>query len=111
MRADDGVTRADHDVRIELRRPQPRAEFPREAIMHTREAGLAGLAEVEIGEQPPAGDRQIPYQRVFDSAEPAHEARQRRPRDPVGQQEVEVLLLGQTGDQASNCHEPVSWTG
>ena len=50
-------------------------------------------------------------QRVLDLAEPAHEARQRRPRDAVGQQEVEVLLLGQGGDQAPDCHDSVRWTG
>ena len=47
---------------------------------------------------------------LLDLAEPADEAGQRRARDAVGQQEVQVFLLGQAGDQAPYCHESVSRT-
>ena len=96
---------------VGIGRPQARAELARKAIVQAFELGLFGLRQIEVGKQPPAGDREIPHQRVLDLAEPAHEAGQRRPRDPVGQQEIEVLLLGKAGDQASDCHESVSWIG
>jgi hypothetical protein len=75
------------------------------------ELGLFRLRQVEVGKQPPAGDRGIAHKGVLDLAEPAHEARQRRPRDAVGQQEIEVFLLGQGGDHPPDCHQSVRWIG
>ena len=107
-RADDGIGRADHDRRIGIRRTQAGLELARKTIMQALEVGLARLGKIEIGKQPPAGDREIADQGLLDLAEPAHEPGQGRPRDTIGQQEVQVFLLGQSGDQASNCHESVS---
>ena len=105
MRADDGVARADHDLRVGIGRAQARLELAGEAVVQALEFGLFGLGQIEIGKQPPAGDRGVADHRILDLAEPAHEPGQRRPRNAVGQQEVEVLLLGQGGDQALDCHE------
>ena len=107
-RADDGIARTDHDRRIGIGRTQAGLELARKTIMQALEVGLARLGKIEIGKQPPAGDREIADQGLLDLAEPAHEPGQGRPRDTIGQQEVQVFLLGQSGDQASNCHESVS---
>ena len=72
---------------------------------------LFGFRQIEVGKQPPAENREVPDKRVLDLAEPAHETGQRRARHAVGQEEVEVFLLGQGSDQASHCHEFVSWSG
>ena len=55
--------------------------------------GLLGLAQVEIGERRQAPIEQVADQRLLDLAEPADELRRQPPRNAVGQQEVEVLLL------------------
>jgi hypothetical protein len=111
VRADDGVAGADHDRWVGIGRPQPGAQLAGKAIVQALEAGLARLGEVEIGKQPPACNREIADLRLFDLAEPTHEPGQRRPRDAIGQEEVQVFLLRQGGDQASDCHESVSGTG
>jgi hypothetical protein len=79
--------------------------------VQARELGLFRLGQIEVREQPPAGDGKIPHQRVLDLAEPAHEAGDRRPGNPVGQQEVNVFLLREGGDEAFDCHETVSTAG
>ena len=111
MRADDAVARAGHDGGIGIGRAQAGTEFARKTIVQALEFGLLGLRQIEIGKQPPARDRGIAHKRVLDLAEPAHEARQRRPRDAVGQQEIQVLLLCEAGDQAPYCHQSVSRIG
>ena len=56
--------------------------------MQTLESGLVRFAQVEIGKQTPARDRDIPDQGLFDLAKPAHEPGYGCPRDPVGQQKI-----------------------
>ena len=109
--ADDAVGGAGDDGWIGIGRAQAGTEFARKTIVQAFEFGLLGLRQIEIGKQPPAGDRQIPHQRVLDLAEPAHESGDGRPGNPVGQQEVNILLLGEGGDQAFDCHESVSRSG
>ena len=60
-----------------------------------------GVAQVEVGEQPPHRDRQPRQPRAADAAEPAHRMRQRDARHAVGQQEVQVLVLQQPVAQAA----------
>ena len=91
--ADDGVARACQHLRIGIDRPRAGLQLAREAGMQAREGLLPGVAEVEIGEQAPHRDRRPRHDRVLDLAEPAHPARREAPRDPVGQQEVDVLLV------------------
>ncbi len=106
--ADDAVAGARQHGRIGIERPQAGAQLPGETVVQAGEAGFPGLAEIEVRKQPPAGDRQVADPGMFDLAEPAHEVGQRRARDAVGQQEVDVLLLGQGGDKAAHCHDSVS---
>jgi hypothetical protein len=75
------------------------------------EFGFFRFRQIEFGKHPPARDRSIAHQWILDLAEPAHEPRQGRSRNAVGQQEVQVLLLRQGGDQAPDCHDSVRWTG
>ncbi len=110
-RADDAVAGARHNIGVGIEGAQARLQLPREAIVKALELGLFGLGQIEIREQPPTGDRKIPHDRVLDLAEPAHESGDGRPGNPVGQQEVNILLLGEGGDQAFDCHESVSRSG
>ncbi|MEY9359066.1 hypothetical protein ABH994_001787 [Bradyrhizobium yuanmingense] len=91
-----------------IERPQARLQLPGEAVVQTPELRLARLRQIEVGEQLPQRDREVPHQGILDLGEPAHEAGQRRAGDAVGQQEVEIFLLGERGDEGFDCHESVS---
>jgi len=92
-RADDGVARTGHDRGVRVGRTQAGLKFAGKTIMQAFERRLARLRQVEIGKQPPAADRQVADQGVLDLAEPPHEAGQRRPRDAIGQEKVQIFLL------------------
>jgi len=92
-RADDGIAGADHDRRVRIGRTRAGLKLARETVMQAFERRLARLRQVEIGKQPPAGDRQVADQGVLDLAEPPHEPGQRRPRDAIGQEKVKIFLL------------------
>ena len=111
MGADDAVGRAGHDRGIGIERPQAWLQLAGEAGMQALELALLGLGEIEIGEQLPQRDGGVLHQRILDLGEPAHEAGQRGARHAVGEQEVEVFLLGEGSDQAFDCHESVSRSG
>ena len=72
-----------------------------EAIMQAAEAIFARIAQVQIGEQAPDTDRQIADQRMLDLAEPAEEAGCQSSWDAVGQQEIDVFLLGDLGNRGT----------
>ena len=110
-RADNAIRRADHDRRIGIGRPQAGTKLAGETVVHALEFALPGFRKVELGEQPPACDRQVAHERIFDLAEPAHEAGQRGARDTIGQEEIEIFLLCEGGDESFHCHEFVSRTG
>jgi hypothetical protein len=61
--------------------------------MQAAELALLRVAQVQVGEQAPHRDRQIPHPGLLDAAEPAHQAGELDARDAVGQQKVEVLVL------------------
>src|ERR1700722_1486440 len=62
--------------------------------MQAAEATFARIAQIEVGKQAPDTDRQITDQWMFELAEPAEEAGCQTPWDTIGQQEIDVLLLG-----------------
>ena len=99
--ADDGVAGADDNcgIRIDGRAPSLSSRVKQSCMLLNLR--LLGLAEVEVREQPPQPDRRVADQRLLDLAEPAHELRQQAPRDAVGQQEVDVLLLKDLGDRGA----------
>jgi hypothetical protein len=100
-----------HDRWVLIERTQTLLQLAGEAIVQALEFRLPGLTEVEVGKQPPAGDRGGADQRVLDLAEPTHETSDGRPRNAIGQEKIKVLLLCKARNQALDCHESVRWTG
>ena len=90
---DDRIAGADQNVRIHHDRPRPVFQLPGEAVMHAAKRGLLRIAEVEIGEEAPDTEREAANQRMLDPAEPTHEPGRHSPGDPIGEKEVQVLLL------------------
>ena len=72
--------------------------------METAKFGVLGLAEIEIGEQPPSRDRKVANERLLDLAEPADELRRQPPRNAVGQEEINVFLLEDPKDLRPHRH-------
>jgi hypothetical protein len=93
--ADDGVAGAQQGLRVRVQRPRAGLERAREAGLQAVEVLCLGLRQVEVGEQPPDGDRQPGQPRAADAADAAHQARQCLTRHAVGEQEVQVLLQQQ----------------
>ena len=60
--------------------------------MQAPEALLAGVAQVQVGEELPHGDGGITHPGDLDPAEPAHEARGGDAGNAVGEQEVDVFV-------------------
>src|SRR5262249_46055199 len=110
-RADDRVTRADEDFGVVVDRARALPELPDEAIVQAAKTRLLRLAQVQVGEEAPQGDRQVAHQRLFDPAEPAHELRGQPAGNPVGEQEIEVLLLQQTQNPGAKRHRAVTCVG
>ena len=86
-------------------------ELADEAIVQACEFGLFRLAEIEVREQPPDRDRDIADQRLLDAAEPADELSRQPPRNAVGEQEINVLLLENSKDLSPHCHGTVKTPG
>ena len=63
-----------------------------------------GIAEIEIGKQTPHPDPRPRHDGIFDLAEPAEEPCGEPPWDPVGQQEVDVLLLNDPREFRPQAH-------
>ena len=75
-----------------------------EAVAQALEVRLLGLAQIEIAEQAPDPDREVAHERLLDPAEPPHEAGGQTPRNAVGEEEVQILLLRELGQQRSHRH-------
>src|SRR5579875_381934 len=105
--ADDCVTRADQHRGVRIDGPGSFLEFANEAIMHAAKLGLFRFAEIKVAEHAPYADGEAAHQRLLDLAEPPHELSRQTPRNAVGQQEVQVLLMGDLRDKRSNCHDLV----
>ena len=101
---DDAVGRADGDIRIAVDSARALLEFTRETVMHALEMGLAGLAQVEVGQVFPDGYRNRAHQWLLDLAEPADELRQRAARKAVGDQEIQIFLAKKLMDGGANRH-------
>ncbi|MCR5864456.1 hypothetical protein [Aquincola sp. J276] len=98
--ADDGIAGAAQQRGIGGHRAGTGAQLAGEAVVQAGKALLLGIAQVEVGEQPPHRDRQPRQQRAAQLAEAAHPARERDARDAVGEQEVQVFLLQQAAPGA-----------
>src|SRR5262249_4281227 len=105
--ADDRVAGAHKHAGIPVDRPRAVLELPDEAVVHAAKLRVLGLAQVEVGEKTPDADGQVAHQRLLDAAEPPHEPGRQAPRNAVGQQEVEVLLLQDVEDGGADRHAAV----
>src|SRR6516165_9896996 len=110
-RAHDRIAGADEDFGIVVDRARSLLELPDEAIVHAAKVRLLRLAQIQIGEEAPQGDRQVAHQRLLDLAEPAHELRGQPAGDPVGEQEIEVLLRQHTQNLGAERHRAVTSFG
>jgi hypothetical protein len=106
--AHDGVAGADQNIGAAVDRTGPLLEFAGEAIVHAAKMRFLGLAQIEVGKQPPKPDGSIAYQRLLDAAEPANELGGEAARNPVGEQKVDVLLLHQAQQLGADRHGTVN---
>ena len=104
---DDGVARAGQDIGAGIERACTFDQLAREALVQRAEVALARVRQIQIGEQAPHRHRKAGQGATADAAEAPHQARQRDPRHPVGEQEVQILLLKKAGDCA-RFHAPVN---
>jgi len=109
--ADDRVAWTDQNVRIALDRAAALLKFADEAIVQAAELCFLGFLQIEIREEPPQADRYVAHQWMLDLAEPAHELGHQAPRDPVRQQEIDVLLLEHPQNPGMKCHPAVNSLG
>jgi len=109
--ADDGVARADENIRIGVDRPGAVAQRTGEAVVQARELLFLRVAEVDVGEEAPGRDRDVAHHGLLDVREPAHEPGRETLGNPVGQEEVQILLLRQTVDDGAHCHGSVNLGG
>ena len=91
--AHDGIAGAHEDIRAAVDRARAVLELPNEAIVHAAELGIPRVPQIEVGEEAPQPDGDVPHQGLLDLAEPPHELREQPARNPIGQQEIEILLL------------------
>jgi hypothetical protein len=70
----------------------------------TDKSPLLCVAQIDIAEEAPNGDRDVPNDRPFDLAEPAHKARGQASGNSIRQREVEEILLEHPGHDKSDCH-------
>ena len=104
---DNRVAGTDQDLRAPVDRADAILEFADETIVQAIELLFLGLAEIEIGKQPPSGDRKIADKGLFDPAEPADELRRQPARNAVGQQEIDVFVLENLKNLSLDRHAPV----
>ena len=93
---------------VSVDRPGSRFELAREAFVQAVETFRLGLAQVQIGEQPPNRDGGCTKPGPLDSAHPADEQGEPAARNPVGEQEVEVLLLQDAHQPSAGGHVSVT---
>jgi len=64
-----------------------------------------------LEKEAPQADGDVPHQGLLDLAEPAHELREQPAGNPVGEQEIEVLLLEQVQNPGPQRHGAVNSIG
>ena len=96
----DPVAGTDDHLRPGVDRPGPVLQFSNEAIVQASESRFPGFLQVEVpGEQFPCADREVSNDRMLNVTEPAHEPRCQTAGNPVGQEEVDGLLLKDSVNQ------------
>ena len=69
-----------------------------------REPGLFRIAQIQLAELPPDRNRRVAHQRMLDLAEPTHKTRQRVTGNPVGEEEIQILLHQEAHHGATDSH-------
>ncbi len=75
--------------------------------MQAVESLLPGVAEIQIGEQPPDANRDSAQQGALYTAESSHPSRGRDTRYTVGQQEIQIFMRGDRAKHAKCFHHSV----
>ena len=108
---DDAITGAAHYVGVGVDRACTVLQLASEAVVQAAEFGFARVRQIKVGKHFPGGNRQVTNQRLFELAEPAHEASQQLARNAVGEQKIEVFLEDYAGDEFAYRHGFVIWLG
>src|SRR5450631_1159585 len=82
-------------------------QFAGEAVAQAIELLKLRIAQVKIRELTPQRDTGSAQPPIFNAAQPPREQREPTPRNPVGQQEIHVLLLDDSVDQRAPSHPNV----
>ena len=106
--ADNGVAWTHQNFRRPVDRTRAVLQFASEAIVHAAKMRLLRFAQVEVRENPPRADREIAHQRLLDLAEPSYELCRQTARNPIREQEIDVLLLEHTENLGTHRHGSVT---
>jgi hypothetical protein len=102
MCPDDCIARAGQHFGIRIDRAHAGAQFADETLVQAAEPGCFGLGQVQVRRKQAPQANGDPGQRARRQlAEPAHEPRRQPPRDPVGDEEVQVFLQEDPGEPRS----------
>jgi len=99
--ANDRVTRAAQHVLGWIEHTRPRLEFPGEAVMQTIEPAFAGIAQIEVGEEPPHANHEPGKERTSDLAETSDQPRCERAGNVIGQYEIELIAASNSLEHGS----------
>jgi hypothetical protein len=72
--------------------------------VHARKVRFFGFSQIKIGKKLPSSNRCVSHPRQFNLAKPAHKPCQRLPWQAIGQQKIQILLIEQLMQAASNTH-------
>ena len=106
---DDGVAGTDQDGRIWVDGPRSDLQLADEAVVQAAKLGRRGVAQIDVGELAPQTERQITHPWILDPGEPPHELGEQAPRDAIGEQEVQVLLLEEAAQQGGGRGRGCGW--
>ncbi len=105
--ADYGIAGAHERRCARIKLPGAFPQLARKAIVEAREVRFPGVAQIQSAELPPQKQAGGANAGLLQLAEPAHEQRQPAPGNPVGQQEVEILVLDDPGNNRPQLHGTV----
>ena len=105
----DRIARTGENLQVGVDRTRARPQLADKTVMQALKAGLASLGEIEIGKGAPGCDGQVAYPGVTDLAYPANQARERMAWNSIREQEVDVLLRGNSVQGFAHHTPPALW--
>jgi len=106
--AEQRIRRADEDGWILSDRPGTGAQFAHEGGVQAREALLFRVGEIDVAEQPPEADGGVADEGLLDPADPPHRPRREAAGQPVGEEEVQILLGADAAQRRTKRHHTVN---